>query len=333
VIFWQKICQSVKEFRFVREDKIFNTGCSIGIAAITEETSSVQSIMSTIDASCYIAKDKGRNQYHISSQNDTETARHQSEMQWVSEIKKALEDNRFLLYQQTILPADFCSQEAHHFEILLRMQDSQRNIIPPGAFLPAAERYNLMADLDRWVIHSTFAWLAWQIKQRQKIDLCSINLSGQSIGDKKLYHFIMDQLQLHDLKAGLICFEITESVAISHLDMAVSFIKQLRDHGFRFALDDFGTGMSSFAYLKNLPVDCLKIDGSFVKNILDDPIDRAMVKSINDIGHIMGLQTIAEYVENKNIQNELVHMEVDYLQGYEIAQPQPCHYEPISKTK
>jgi len=320
----QNICQAVKDFRFVWDDKIFSTGCSIGLSAITDETQSVQSIMSIIDSSCYIAKDKGRNQVHISSGSDTETAKHQGEMQWVSEIRKALENNSFLLYRQTILPSDPLSQENQHFEILLRMQDSQNNIIPPGSFLPAAERYNLMAELDRWVIKSTFKWLAAEIQNNEKIDFCSINLSGQSIGDKNLYQFIMDQQQTYQINPKTICFEVTESAAVTHLEQAVSFIRQLRDHGFMFALDDFGTGMSSFAYLKNLPVDFLKIDGSFVKDIIDDPIDHAMVKSINDIGHIMGLKTIAEYVENNQIQAELVNLEIDYLQGYGIAKPEPC---------
>ncbi len=320
----QKICQSIKDFRFMWDDKIFNTGCSIGMAAITTETESVQSIMSKIDSACYIAKDKGRNQVHISSHEDRETTRHQGEMQWVSEIRKSLDNNRFLLYQQTILPSDPLSQEGQHFEILIRMLDSHNKIIPPGAFLPAAERYDLMAELDRWVIRSTFKWLAEKIAQSNKVDFCSINLSGQSIGDKKLYQFIIEQQQRYQVNPEIICFEVTESAAVTHLEQAVNFMNQLKDHGFLFALDDFGTGMSSFAYLKNLPVDFLKIDGSFVKDILDDPIDRAMVKSINEIGHIMGLKTIAEYVENKAIQTELFHMEVDYLQGYGIAKPKPC---------
>ena len=319
-----QICKSIKDFRFVWEEKIFSVSCSIGLSAISEETLSVQNIMSIIDAACYIAKNKGRNQVHISSGNDNETAKHQSEMQWVSEIQKALEENRFVLYQQTILPSDPLSQENQHFEILLRMRDSQDNIIPPGAFLPAAEHYGLMADLDRWVIRSTFKWLISQIKQHKKIDFCSINLSGQSIGDKGLYQFIMEQQKEFQINPKIICFEVTESAAVMQLSDAVNFIQQLREHGFLFALDDFGTGMSSFEYLKNLPVDFLKIDGSFVKDIVDDPIDRAMVKSINEIGHIMGLQTIAEYVENKAIQDELIHMEVDYLQGYGIAKPEPC---------
>lgn len=320
----RQICQAIKDFRFVREEKIFITSCSIGLSAISKDTKSVQNIMSAIDSACYIAKDKGRNQVHISTDNDIETAKHHNEMQWVSEIRKALVEDRFILYRQTILPSEPLSLENQHFELLLRMQDSQNNIILPGAFLPAAEHYGLMADLDRWVIHSAFKWLAAQIQKNEKINLCSINLSGQSIGDKKLYQFIMQQLQTYQLNPEIICFEVTESEAVKHLEQAIAFIKQLRSHGFLFALDDFGTGMSSFAYLKNLPVDFLKIDGGFVKDIIDDPIDHAMVKSINEIGHIMGLKTIAEYVENELIQAELAQIEVDYLQGYGIAQPKPC---------
>lgn len=320
----QQICKSIKDFRFVWEEKIFSVSCSIGLSAISKDTQSVQSIMSTIDASCYIAKNKGRNRIHISSDNDNETAKHQNEMQWVSEIQKALEENRFVLYQQTILPSDPSNRENQHFEILVRMKDSQNNIIPPGAFLPAAEHYGLMGDLDRWVIRSTFKWLTSQINNNINIDLCSINLSGQSIGDDNIYQFIMEQQTEFQIDPKMICFEVTENAAVMHLNKAVSFIQQLRGHGFLFALDDFGTGMSSFEYLKNLPVDFLKIDGSFVKDIIDDPIDHAMVKSINEIGHIMGLKTIAEYVENKAIQEELISLDVDYLQGYGISKPKPC---------
>ncbi len=320
----QNICEAVKDFRFIWEDKVFSAGVSIGISAITEHSESVRSIMSAIDSACYIAKDMGRNRVHVSKMNDTETARHQGEMQWVSEIRKALEENRFLLYQQKIIPSDPLSQENLHFEILLRMQNSKGDIIPPGAFLPAAERYNLMTELDRWVIQSTFKWLASRAQECEKIDFCSINLSGQSIGDEKLYRFIMHQQQVYQIDPKMICFEVTESAAIRHLEHAIHFIRQLSEQGFLFALDDFGTGMSSFAYLKNLPVNFLKIDGSFVKDILEDPIDRAMVKSINEIGHIMGLKTIAEYVENDKIQSELCTIKVDYLQGFGIAHPRLC---------
>ena len=212
---------------------------SIGLSAITHETTSAQYLLSAIDTACYVAKNKGRNQVHICQDDDTETSRHQDEMQWVSEIRKALEDDRFLLYRQTIIPSDQLSQENQHFEILLRMQDSQGNIILPGAFLPAAERYNLMSELDCWVIRSTFEWLAANNQNKKDYDFCSINLSGQSIGDKNLYQFIMDQQQVYDINPRIICFEITESAAVTHLEHAAHFIKQLHEHGFLFALDDF----------------------------------------------------------------------------------------------
>ncbi len=319
----EHICQSIKDFRFIWEDKVFNTGCSIGIATINEDCS-VQNIMSTVDAACYIAKDKGRNQVYVSSSDDTIMARHQGEMQWVFEIRKALEENRFVLFQQCIEATDVLAQNDRHFEILLRMRNSKGELVPPGSFLPAAERYNLMVDLDRWVIQSTFKWLSSSANKQQSVDFCSINLSGQSISDDNLYSFIMEQQKAYNIDPQIICFEVTESAAITHLEQAVIFIKRLREHGFLFALDDFGTGMSSFAYLKNLPVNFLKIDGSFIKDIIDDPIDHAMVKSINDIGHIMGLKTIAEYVESEEIKKELIHLKIDYLQGYEISPPVPC---------
>ena len=280
--------------------------------------------MSTVDAACYIAKDKGRNQVYVSSGDDTIMAQHQGEMQWVFEIRKALEEDRFVLYQQCIEATDVLAQNDRHFEILLRMHNSKGELVSPGAFLPAAERYNLMVDLDRWVIQSTFKWLSSSANKQQSVDFCSINLSGQSIGDDNLYSFIMEQQKTYNIDPQIICFEVTESAAITHLEQAVIFIKRLREHGFLFALDDFGTGMSSFAYLKNLPVNFLKIDGSFVKDIIDDPIDHAMVKSINDIGHIMGLKTIAEYVESEEIKKELIRLNIDYLQGYEISPPVPC---------
>jgi len=282
-------------------------------------------ILSAIDTACYVAKDKGRNQIHICQLDDTETARHQDEMHWISEIKKALEEDRFVLYKQAIVPSERELQENQHFEILIRMKDKLGNIIPPGAFLPAAEHYGLIGEVDCWVIQTTFKWLADQLKKKEVIDFCSINLSGQSVGDNKLCQFIIEQQEKWGINPANICFEITENAAITHIEQAITFINLLNNKGFLFALDDFGTGMSSFSYLKNLPVNFLKIDGCFVKDILDDPIDRAMIKSINEIGHILGLKTIAEYVENAEIQAELTDMKIDYLQGYGIEKPQPCN--------
>ena len=320
----QKLCLAVKDFRFLWEDKIFSIGVSIGISAITQDSESVQQILSDIDSACYIAKEKGRNRVHVIEPDDTETARHHGEMRWVSEIRSALEDNRLLLYKQVIMPSEHTARDNLHYEILIRMQDKDGNIIMPGAFLPAAERYSLMLDIDYWVIKNSFKAIASHtITRSEQACVCSINLSGQSIGEPSLYDFIIRQQKKYRINPQLICFEITESAAITHLEQAIDFIRKLTNQGFLFALDDFGTGMSSFAYLKNLPVNYLKIDGSFIKDILDDPIDRAMVKSINEIGHIMGLQTIAEYVETDAIKNELIDMRIDYLQGYGIARPEP----------
>ena len=320
----QKLCLAVKDFRFLWDDKIFSIGVSIGISAITQDSKSVQQILSDIDSACYIAKEKGRNRVHVIEPDDTETAQRHGEMRWVSDIRSALEDDRLLLYKQIIMPSIPSATDKQHFEILIRMQDKNGSIIMPGAFLPAAERYNLMLEIDFWVIKNSFKAIAsHSITGSEQVCICSINLSGQSIGESSLYDFIISQQKRYSINPQHICFEITESAAITHLELAIDFIHRLTSKGFLFALDDFGTGMSSFAYLKNLPVNYLKIDGSFIKDILEDPIDRAMVKSINEIGHIMGLQTIAEYVENDAIKNELLAMQIDYLQGYGIARPEP----------
>lgn len=319
----QKICDAIKDSRFSWEEKFFTSGVSIGIVAITHDTESIQSAMSMADSACYIAKEMGRNRIHVQQPDDGEIARQHGEMQWVSIIHQALENDRFDLYQQAIVTAHSASDKALSFEILLRMLDKNGNLILPGTFLPAAERYNLVTEIDKWVIRSTFNYLSTHPEQMNIIEFCSINLSGQSIGDEALFFFILEQFKDNHIDPGKICFEITETTAVSRFDLAMPFIKRLKSHGFLFALDDFGTGMSSFAYLKNLPIDFLKIDGSFIKDIMNDPIDRSMVKSINDIGHMMGLKTIAEYVEDDAICEELVNIGVDYLQGYNIARPAP----------
>ena len=319
----QKLCLAVKDFRFLWDDKIFSIDVSIGISAITQDSKSVQQILSDIDSACYIAKEKGRNRVHVIEPDDTETTQRHGEMRWVSEIRSALEDDRLILYKQVIMPSVPSAADQQHFEILILMQDKDGSIIMPGAFLPAAERYNLMLEIDFWVIKNSFKAIAsHSITGSEQVCICSINLSGQSIGETSLYDFIINQQKHYRINPQHICFEITESAAITHLEQAIDFIHKLNSKGFLFALDDFDTCMSSFAYFKNLPVNYLKIDGSFIKDILEDPIDRAIVKSINAIGHIMGLQTIAEYVENDAIKNELIAMQIDYLQGYGITRPE-----------
>jgi two-component system CheB/CheR fusion protein len=318
-----KICEAVKEFRFSWDDKTFTTGVSVGIAAITEDTSSINMVMSAADAACYIAKDMGRNRVHIHLADDDEVAKRQGEMRWVTEIQSAIEEGRLFLYRQSIIPLSTEDRDMDHFEILLRMRDRDDRDVPPGAFIPAAERFALMPMLDRWVIRNTLSWLEGAESRGQRLGLCSINISGHSLADDGLKEFILKQLELHNIPANKICFEITETAAVSRLDQAIHFIGEMRELGCRFALDDFGTGMSSFAYLKNLPVDFLKIDGSFVRDLLEDPVDHGMVESINQIGHLMGLKTIAEYVENDKVRKRLNEIGVDYVQGFGVAIPEP----------
>lgn len=318
-----KVCGAIKEFRFSWDDKTFSTGVSVGIVAITGETSSIDMALSAADAACYVAKDMGRNRVHIHMVDDAEIAKRQGEMQWVSEIESAIEQGRLYLHRQSILPLAEQDHEMDHFEILLRMRDKQGRDIPPGAFIPAAERFAMMPMLDRWVIRNTMTWLEGAQARGKLLGLCAINLSGHSLGDDGLKDFIIEQLECHDIPADKVCFEITETAAVSRLDQAIRFIGEMRELGCKFALDDFGTGMSSFAYLKNLPVDFLKIDGSFVRDILEDPVDCGMAESINQIGHLMGLKTIAEYVDNDRIRERLVEIGVDYAQGYGVARPGP----------
>ena len=267
-----------------------------------------------------MAKDLGRNRIHVFQLEDTELALRHGEMQWVARINQALTEDRFCFHAQPIVPLD--NSTHRHYELLLRMLDDQGKTIPPGAFLPAAERYDLMGKLDLWVIKNAFSLLATQPDFVRDTSFISINLSGQSLTNGDILDFIIAQMQACGIAASNICFEITETVAITNLNAAITFIATLKDLGCRFALDDFGSGLSSFRYLKNLPVDYLKIDGMFVKDIVNDPLDHAMVKSINEIGQVMGIKTIAEFVENDEIKGMLKAIGVNYAQGFGIGKPQ-----------
>jgi len=313
--------KAVQDYQFSWEEHTFKIGVSIGLVAITETTPGLSELMKQADAACYMAKDMGRNRIHVYHDEDETLAQRHGEMQWVTRIHKALEEDKFCLYAQPIVPLD--SRTDIHYELLIRMKGEKGELIPPGAFLPAAERYNLMAQLDHWVIKSAFALLIENPRFLEQINFISINLSGQSLTENNVLDFIIMQLDESGIDGTKICFEITETAAISNLSTATKFISTLKGLGCRFALDDFGSGLSSFGYLKNLSVDYLKIDGMFVKDIVDDPIDRAMVKSINEIGQVMGMQTIAEFVENDEIKDMLREIGVNYAQGYGIGKPQP----------
>ena len=312
--------EAVRNFRFNWEERVFRLGASIGVVPLTQESEDVASVISAADSACQSAKEQGRNRVHSFAENDIELMRRRREMQWAARINAALEEGRFELYRMTIQPLQKPSTGAH-YELLLRMRDEGGRIISPDNFIVAAERYGITPSIDRWVIENAFRWLVSEADERERLALCSINLSGQSLGDDKFLPFVIDQFQRSGLDASKICFEITETAAVASFSQANRFIQALKELGCKFALDDFGTGLSSFGYLKHFPVDFLKIDGSFVREILHDPIDREMVRSINEIGHLTGKQTIAEFAENAEIIQMLTSIGVDYAQGYGISQP------------
>lgn len=318
----EKLRNVIKEFQFAWEDRSFFVGVSIGISSVNRACGNAVEILKEADAACYAAKEKGRNRVHVYRPDDEDLASRQGEMRWVEKIQSGLDNDKFVLYGQLIVPVQD-KQEGLHFETLVRYQDDEGNTIPPGAFLPAAERYNLATELDKWVIEHLFMWLSANPECLEALAQCSINLSGLSMSNESMPAFIDSAFEKYSIPTHKICFEITETAAIGNLNYATKFIHQLREKGCSFSLDDFGSGLSSFAYLKNLPVDYLKIDGIFVKDILDDKVDLAMVKSINEVGHVMGKKTIAEFVENKQIFDLLGVLDVDYAQGYGIAKPVP----------
>ncbi|MCQ8106134.1 EAL domain-containing protein [Methylomonas sp. SURF-2] len=318
----EKLRSSICDFQFAWDNRSFSISVSIGIAPIDRTSGNAVDILKEADAACYAAKEKGRNRIHVFSSTDEELAERQGEMQWVEKIRLGIEENRFQLYGQLIVPTSPI-EEGLHFETLLRYRDEHGTIIPPGAFLPAAERYNIAPALDRWVISHLFEYLSTTPGFTERLELCSVNLSGLSLSDETMLDFISKQFRKWQIPTYKICFEITETAAISNLSYAKQFIDTLRKKGCLFSLDDFGSGLSSFAYLKNLPVDFLKIDGLFVKDILEDKIDWTMVKAINEVGHVMNKKTIAEFVENQNILELLKTLGVNYAQGYGIAKPVP----------
>jgi diguanylate cyclase (GGDEF)-like protein len=320
-----KLRQTVTDFHFAWAHLSFNIGVSIGLVNVEDGLFTLAEVMRAADTACYMAKEKGRNRVQVYHPEDSELTLRQGEMEWVGRLQKALDENRFILHAQDIVKVGVARRGGVHCEVLLRMLDERGNVVPPMAFIPAAERYNLMPSIDRWVIRTALATLARLAAEPggDPVELCAINLSGASIGDDRFLDFVREQLSHFAVPHQTICFEITETAAIANLDKAAKFINELKATGCRFSLDDFGAGMSSFAYLKHLPVDFLKIDGAFVKDMADDPIDRAMVEAINSVGHVMGKQTIAEFVDSDRVLKALEEIGVDYAQGYGVGRPRP----------
>jgi len=315
-----RLLEVIQQFQFSWNESTFTIGASIGIASITRAATSCEEILSNADSACYLAKESGRNRIQVFTEADDKLLTQQREMHWVSRINHALEENRFQLYFQKILPLD--GQEKSfilHGEILLRMIDKEGDIVSPSNFLPAAERYNMITLIDEWVVDQSIQWLA---SRKDKV-LISVNLSGMSISNRDFLNFIVTRIKQYQVNPELLCFEITETAAISHLSTAIHFMNVLKKLGCSFALDDFGSGLSSFSYLTSLPVDYLKIDGTFVMDIDKDPMHYAMVKSINEVGQVMGIKTIAEYAASEGIIRSLREVGVDNAQGYAIARPVP----------
>lgn len=315
-----KVREALQDFRFVWQDRRFTIGASIGVVPIEPRVDTLASVFRAADSACYAAKEQGRNRVHVYKRDDQEIAQRHGEMQWVLRIQEALAESRFTLFYQPIVPLDRNGQP--HGEVLLRLLNRDGSLVLPGAFIPAAERYNQMQAIDRWVIRTVFA--ALHDPDAVPSSACvAINVSGQSLGDQHFLEFIEKQIEEGSVAIERICFEITETAAISNLGHAMRFFSALKQRGCRFALDDFGSGLSSFTYLKSLPVDFLKIDGSFIKDMAQDPIDRAMVEAIHRIGHVMGIKTIAESVESASILTHLGVIGVNYAQGYEVGRPRP----------
>ncbi len=314
--------EAVESHRFQWDDYSFKVGASIGVVPIDAASPGAAHLLGMADHACYAAKEQGRNRVHVYREDDAEIARRSGEMQWVARLDAALEAGRFTLVRQRIAPVDGAF-EGDHYELLLRMMEEDGTLISPGAFLPAAERYNVAVRVDRWVLDAALDWLEGEPGELDGLHLCAINLSGHSLTDEAFLDHAVGRIRASRVPPEKLCFEITETAAIVNFAGAHAFITALRELGCRFALDDFGSGLSSFGYLKTLPVDYLKIDGTFVKDIVDDPIDRAMVEAINRIGQVIGKKTVAEFVESEAILARLREIGVDYAQGYHVGHPEP----------
>ncbi|MCB1817644.1 MAG: EAL domain-containing protein [Chromatiaceae bacterium] len=320
----------IKDLRLHWEDKTFRISLSVGVVAISQQSGSLDEVLRAADAACYVAKDQGRNRVHFYQPDDQMLAKRSSDMQWLQRLREAIDNDQLVLFGQSIFPLNADSPHPAMCELLVRMVDADGRIVPPMTFIPAAERFNLMFDLDLWVIGAAFRQLAtlWQHHPQDR-RIFTINLSGQSLDHPDLELAIQRLEVEHKIEPHRICFEITETSVIGNMDRALALMDSLRRRGFLFALDDFGTGLSSFAYLKKLPVDYLKIDGEFVRDILHDPVDKAMVDTIRRIGGVLGMTTIAEAIEDADTCALLTAMGIDYGQGYHLAKPAPGEFAPV----
>lgn len=311
--------------KFIWQNNLYSISASMSLVPIDHRTTDIYSVLAAADDACYLAKEEGGNRIKVYETTDYRFLKRRGEMEWISRLTRALEENMFCLYFQPIVPVDGSVQDRLKFEILLRLRNEDGSCTPPADFIPPAEKYNLMPAIDRWVIRETMrTYVEMSRRDRSAKDrLFCINISGASLVDHTLLEYILDQFDETSADPFAFCFEMTETTAIANLKLAHRFMKRLKLLGCTFSLDDFGSGFSSLAYLKNLPVDFLKIDGAFVKDLSKDPIGFAMVEAINNIGHVMGIKTIAEFVTDGMVKEKLMSIGVDFAQGYEIAKPRP----------
>lgn len=319
----EELRRTVNEYRFHWQERAFALGVSIGLVEITASMDSLTIVLAAADSACYIAKDQGRDQVVVYHPDGSQETQRRSEMTQASQVSCALEQDRFVLYCQPIVPIDDTDSGNWGVEVLVRMRDEQGEIVPPMAFIPAAERYDLMSHIDRWVIHAVCQHWSNGAHLLAHLEKVAINLSGQSIANDEFLQYVIETVESHGVPWSKLCFEITETAAVASIEKAQAFMSTLSEKGCRFALDDFGSGLSSFTYLKHLSVDYLKIDGAFVRDMLVDEIDAAMVRSISDVGAAMGLETIAEFVENPEVIAALNDSGVNWAQGYGICKPIP----------
>ena len=322
----ENLRQGIRDYRFTWQGGVLAVGASIGIVEITNEIPTVANVMSAADVACYSAKDSGRNRVQLYKPDDM-PERHR-EMHWVSKLARARDESRFELFYQPIVPIQPKSHEREHFELMLRLRDESGTIVTPAEFIPAAERYNIMPSIDRWVVRQALDRVVHRIESGVKPFTVAVNLSGTSLNDERFLEFLIAELSAGQLASGAMCFEITETAAIENLSNVVYFMRELKNRGCHFALDDFGSGLSSFMYLKTLPVDYLKIDGQFVENVTRDPVDRSMVAAISQVGNAMGIQTIAERVESPEVLAELGRLGIGFAQGFYIAKPRSTNEFP-----
>jgi EAL domain-containing protein (putative c-di-GMP-specific phosphodiesterase class I) len=319
----QQICEKVAQIRVQHGSNSFRVGASIGVVPLDGRWGNAQEAQQAADAACFAAKDEGRGRVHIYEELDKAIIEQHGQMQWATRLQQAIYENRFELYAQPIMSLGQDVEQGLHFEVLLRLREADGSLVLPGVFIPSAERFGLAPQVDRWVVNHVFEWIKSHADKMEKVHVIAINLSGKSICDRDFHQFLIAELDRDQVPAHKISFEITETAAVGDLNIAIEFIEMLHQRGAKISLDDFGSGMSSMAYLKHLPVNYLKIDGQFVKDMADDKVDRAMVRSINEIAHLTGKVTIAEFVENADILMLLKDLGVDFAQGYHIGKPKP----------